>query len=72
MSKHIVACLWLLTATALWGLSFPLVKAVWFKQQMLVPEASSVFIAALGVGVRFGVGALIVAAFSRWVCKGRG
>ena len=59
-----MACLWLLAATGLWGLSFPLVKAVWFKQQMLAAEASSIFLAALGVAVRFGAGALILGAFS--------
>ena len=63
MSKHIAACLWLLTATALWGLSFPVAKALGLKQQVLVPDASSIFIASIGLVVRFGVAALIVAAF---------
>lgn len=60
-SKHVAACIWLLIATALWGISFPLIKAIWLKQHQIDPAASSIFLAALGVCVRFGVAAVFVA-----------
>ncbi len=60
-SKHVAACVWLLIATALWGISFPLIKAIWLKQHQIDPPASSIFLAALGVCVRFGVAAVLVA-----------
>ena len=59
--KHLLACLWLLTATGLWGLSFPLIKSILLKQQVLVPGASSLFLSALDVCVRFGVAGIVLA-----------
>ena len=61
--KHLQACLWLIVGTALWGLSFPVIKAILFKQQQLVPGASSAFLASLIVVLRFGVAAIIVLLF---------
>ncbi len=59
--RHVAACIWLLIATALWGISFPLIKAIWLKQHQIEPGASSIFLAALGVCVRFGTAAVVVA-----------
>jgi drug/metabolite transporter (DMT)-like permease len=61
--KHLQACLWLIAGTGLWGLSFPIVKAIFLKQDQLVPNAPSAFFASLVVVARFGVGAIIVLAF---------
>lgn len=61
--KHLQACLWLVLGTVLWGLSFPVTKAILFKQQQLVPAASSAFLASLIVVVRFGVAGVIVLLF---------
>jgi drug/metabolite transporter (DMT)-like permease len=63
-SKHFIACLWLLTATGLWGLSFPLIKAILQKQELLVPGASSMFLSALGVTVRFAIAGIVLALIS--------
>jgi hypothetical protein len=63
-SKHVRACIWLLAATAVWGLSFPFIKATWLAQQKIVPDLSSVFFAAMLAVVRFGVAGVIVAMFS--------
>jgi hypothetical protein len=54
---------WLLIATAVWGLSFPIIRTLWLIQRELVPEVSSFFFASLGGCVRFGVAAIIVAIF---------
>jgi drug/metabolite transporter (DMT)-like permease len=61
--RHFRACVWLFLATAFWGLSFPFIKSIWTLQQQLVPEASTVFLAAAGATIRFGVAALIMALF---------
>lgn len=63
-TEHWRACWWLLVATVVWGLSFPLIKSLWLIQEQLVPDGSSVFLAALAVTVRFGIGAVVVAAWS--------
>src|SRR5260370_1757720 len=57
-SWHSRACLWLLFATLVWGLSFPLLKIIALAQQRLVPGASSWFLASLTVCVRFAAAAL--------------
>jgi drug/metabolite transporter (DMT)-like permease len=63
-SEHWRACAWLLLATVVWGLSFPLIKALWLAQDKLVPNGSSLFFAPLAVVVRFGVAGVIVAIIS--------
>lgn len=63
-SKHVRACVWLLAATAVWGLSFPFIRGNWLLQKTLVPEMSSVFFAGALAAVRFGVSAVIIALFS--------
>jgi drug/metabolite transporter (DMT)-like permease len=62
--KHARACFWLLFATVIWGISFPLIKAIWLVQEQLVPGAPSVFFAAMGAVVRFAVAGAILALFA--------
>jgi drug/metabolite transporter (DMT)-like permease len=62
-SRHVAACLWLLFATAVWGISFPVIKALWLVQEKLVPNPPDFFLAALASVVRFGVAGLIIAVF---------
>ncbi len=50
----------LLFCTTLWGLSFPVMKALALAQQNLLPGADSWFLTALGVMYRFGVAGLIL------------
>jgi len=61
--KHFQACVWLVAGTALWGISFLIIKAIFLKQDQLVPGAPSVFLASLVVVARFGIGAIVVLAF---------
>ena len=56
------ATAWLLFATGLWGLSFPLTKVLLLAQLRLVPGADTWFLAALGLVFRFGVAAVLLAA----------
>lgn len=51
----------LVLACVLWGLSFPLIKALHLEQASRLPEASSVFLAAWMQVARFGIGALMLA-----------
>lgn len=50
----------LVGATALWGLSFPLVKCLLLEQQALVPGAGSWFLSAWGLAARFLLAGLIL------------
>lgn len=50
----------LVLATAFWGVSFPVMKALGMVQQPLVPEAGSWFIASLALVYRFGAAALLL------------
>ncbi|MGC9943156.1 MAG: DMT family transporter [Verrucomicrobiota bacterium] len=50
----------LLSCTVLWGLSFPVMKALALAQQSLLPDASSWFFTALGVMYRFGAAGVIL------------
>ncbi|MEI6084317.1 MAG: DMT family transporter [Verrucomicrobiota bacterium] len=59
--------LMLFLATAGWGLSFPLTKALMLIQQQLLPEASEWFITAQGLSLRFGMAAVLLALG----CRGR-
>ena len=54
------ALAWLLAATILWGLSFPLAKALVLAQQRLLPGADTWFLVALALVFRFGVAAVVV------------
>lgn len=50
----------LLLATVLWGLSFPLMKALPLVQRRLVPGAGDWFLVFLDMMVRFGGGAVVL------------
>src|SRR2546426_11205507 len=50
----------LLLATLCWGLSFPVMKALGLVQQQMVGQASTWFITAWAVAVRFSAAALIM------------
>jgi drug/metabolite transporter (DMT)-like permease len=52
----------LLFCTTLWGLSFPVMKALALAQHNLVPAAGSWFFTSLGVMYRFGAAGLILCA----------
>ena len=56
---------WLLFAAGLWGVSFPLAKALTLAQRQLVPGADSWFLAASALVFRFGLAAVILAVVSR-------
>lgn len=51
----------LLLANLLWGLSFPLIKAMVLAQQQVLPESSTWFITACTVAPRFVLAALVLA-----------
>lgn len=53
----------LILACALWGLSFPLVKALHLEQTMRMPDAGSEFLSAWMQTARFVLGALILLPF---------
>ena len=55
------ATLWLVGATCLWGLSFPLAKTLTIAQRALLPAADSWFLAAVTLAVRFGLAGGILA-----------
>lgn len=50
----------LLLANALWGLSFPLIKALVHAHQLAVPESGTWFITAYTVAPRFLIGTLVL------------
>jgi drug/metabolite transporter (DMT)-like permease len=53
----------LVLACALWGLSFPIIKALDLEQSARLPEASKGFLAAWLQVARFGLAALLMAPF---------
>jgi len=53
----------LILTCALWGLSFPAVKALQLEQHSRLPEASGIFLAAWIQVARFGLAALILLPF---------
>lgn len=53
----------LILACALWGVSFPLVKALHLEQSTRLPDASSLFLAAWMQSARFGMGAAMLLPF---------
>ena len=52
---------WLLFATAWWGLSFPLSKALYLAQMQRLPGVDTWFLAAVALVVRFGLGTVVLA-----------
>ena len=69
-SRRVRATVWLLSATGLWGLSFPLTKTLLLAQFRLLPGADSWFLSALGLVFRFGVAAAVMALFSLRTLRG--
>lgn len=58
-----VPALMLILACALWGLSFPLIKALDLEQRARLPEASGAFLAVWLQMARFGLAALVMLPF---------
>jgi len=56
--------LMLILACALWGLSFPLIKALDLEQRARLPEATGVFLAVWLQMARFGLAALVMLPFA--------
>ncbi len=61
--SRLQAVLLLLLATVLWGLSFPVIKAIMLLQQKNVPQGGTWFVTACALGPRFVLGAVILALF---------
>ncbi|HEX3596933.1 MAG TPA: EamA family transporter, partial [Polyangiaceae bacterium] len=61
----------LVTACALWGVSFPIVKTLNAAARVADPSIDGVFVAALMVAIRFGIAAALLAA-ARPVLPSRG
>jgi drug/metabolite transporter (DMT)-like permease len=61
-NQHARAVRTLLSITALWALSFPVMKSLGLAQQKLLPDAGSWFFTSLGVMYRFGFAGVILAA----------
>ncbi len=59
-SVHSQALLMLLLANLLWGLSFPLIKALVFAHRQAVPESSTWFITACTVAPRFIIATVVL------------
>jgi len=59
-AKRVKAIQMLLVANVLWGLSFPVTKALALAQQATLPAASSWFFASLCVVYRFGAAAVVM------------
>ena len=60
--------MWLLFATVLWGLSFPLTKTLLLAQLRLLPGADTWFLSALALVLRFGSAAVVLAVVSLRTC----
>lgn len=63
MKMHGRAVVWLIAATAWWGLSFPLTKALYAGQRAIEPASSSWFLGALGHSARCVLGAVCLLPF---------
>ncbi len=69
-SRHVRAIFMLLLANLFWGLSFPLIKAVAFEHQRLLPGSSSWFVTACMVAPRFLLAAAILILPGRGALRG--
>src|SRR5687768_12120326 len=63
--EHRQAIIGLLLANLLWGLSFPVIKAVVFTHGQLLPESSTWFITAMTVAPRFALAAVVMLVVAR-------
>jgi drug/metabolite transporter (DMT)-like permease len=68
--RHVRAVLMLVLANVFWGLSFPLIKAIAFAHQQLLPGSSSWFVTTCLLAPRFLLAAVILAAWSRGALRG--
>ncbi len=64
-SEHQRALIGLLVANLFWGLSFPLIKAVVFTHEQLLPGSGNWFITALTLAPRFLLSAVVLLVFAR-------
>ena len=64
-SQHARAVLMLLIANVFWGLSFPLIKAIAFAHQQLLPASGSWLITTWTIAPRFILAAAILAVWQR-------
>jgi len=69
-SQHVRAVLMLLLANGCWGLSFPLIKAIAFTHQQLLPASGSWFITTCTIAPRFLLAAAILAVWQRGALRG--
>lgn len=60
---HRRALFWLLVATLLWSLSFPLVQILYEEQHTRLPNATTLFLATTLMAARFGLAALLLLPF---------
>jgi drug/metabolite transporter (DMT)-like permease len=60
----------LVVANVFWGLSFPLIKAIAFEHQRLLPASSSWFVTACMLAPRFVLAAAIMAVWQRGALRG--
>jgi drug/metabolite transporter (DMT)-like permease len=60
----------LVLANVLWGLSFPLIKAIAFEHQRLLPASSSWFVTACMLAPRFVFASAIMAVWQRGALRG--
>jgi drug/metabolite transporter (DMT)-like permease len=61
--SRVRASVWLIVATLVWGLSFPLIKSLGQLQQQLVPGSSSWLVTACTVAPRFLIAGVVLALF---------
>jgi len=69
MRHHSIPVLGLILACALWGLSFPVMKALHLEQAGRMPEVGSAFLSAWLQIARFGLAALILLPFALAVAR---
>ncbi|MFT3830447.1 MAG: EamA family transporter [Opitutaceae bacterium] len=60
------AIIWLVVATLVWGLSFPLIKSLGELQRQLVPGSGSWLVTTCTVGPRFLVAGVVLALVGAW------
>jgi drug/metabolite transporter (DMT)-like permease len=63
-ATHMTALLMLLLTNLFWGLSFPLIKAIVFQHEQLIPGSGNWFITAMTLAPRFLLGALFMFAIA--------
>jgi drug/metabolite transporter (DMT)-like permease len=64
-TEHRRAIIGLLAANLLWGVSFPLIKALAYTQEQLLPESGNWFITFMSLAPRFLLAALVLIVVAR-------